>query len=189
MRAADPRNPTANAATAEDLRAAFRELHGRRLHGFALLLTLGNAPASARLTADAIDAGTTHVNELRHPERAAAWLRSRVARAARKVGRRGGADGRDRLAALAGCGVDEAVLAGLTALRFWERVALIAASVERLDERDVATIVGTGGRRLDRLLHRARQRYVAAHGPVSVDQWASGPVTDRIQAVASRAMQ
>lgn len=188
MRAVDPRNPTADAPTTEDLRSAFRELHGQRLHGFALLLTLGNAPASARLTAVAIDAGTAQVDELRHPERAAAWLRSRVARAARKLGR-GGTDGRDRLAALAGFGVDEAVLAGLAALHFWERVALIAASVERLDERDVATIVGTGGRKLDRLLHRARRRYVAAHGPVSIDQWASGPVTDRIHAVASRAMQ
>ncbi|MEO7295556.1 MAG: hypothetical protein ABIZ57_05395, partial [Candidatus Limnocylindria bacterium] len=158
------------------------------LHGFALLLTLGNAPASARLAAAAIEAGTAQVDELRHPERAAAWLRRRVARAARKVGR-GGANGGDRLAAVAGFGVDEAVLAGLAALRFWERVGLIASSVERLDERDVATIVGTGGRGLDRLLHRARRRYVAAHVAVSVDQWESGPVTDRIHAVASRAMQ
>src|SRR5262245_49203152 len=65
------------------LRDAFRELHGRRLHGFALLLTLGDRAEAARLASDALDAGVARVDELRHPERAAAWLRRRVVDRAR----------------------------------------------------------------------------------------------------------
>src|ERR687895_367576 len=59
----------------EVVRAAFRELHGRRLHGFALLLTLGDRERAASLASDALAAGQLRVDELRHPERAAAWLR------------------------------------------------------------------------------------------------------------------
>ena len=82
---ASPPDPSPN-STAEAMRAAFRELHGRRLHGFALLLTLGDRPSAARLASEALADGAMRVEELRHPERAAAWLRHRVVERAR-VGR------------------------------------------------------------------------------------------------------
>src|SRR6187431_2709085 len=84
------RSPNSNP---DVLRAAFRELHGRRLHGFALLLTLGDRPGAARLASEALAAGAMRVDELRHPERAAAWLRHRLVDRAR-VGRAAQADAR-----------------------------------------------------------------------------------------------
>src|ERR1041384_1046480 len=53
------------------LRAAFREAHGARLHGFALVVTLGDEQLAATLAVDALDAGVRHADALRHPERAA----------------------------------------------------------------------------------------------------------------------
>ena len=65
------------------MRDAFRELHGSRLHGFAQLLVLGDRHAAAKLASDALADGAARVDELRHPERAAAWLRRRVVERAR----------------------------------------------------------------------------------------------------------
>ena len=71
------------AESPEALGRAFRDVHGRHLHGFALLLLCGDAPTAAAVTVEALDAGAARVGRLRHPERAAAWLRSRVLQAAR----------------------------------------------------------------------------------------------------------
>jgi DNA-directed RNA polymerase specialized sigma24 family protein len=173
-----------------ELVRAFRELHGPRLHGFALLLTLGDRARAARVAGDALSAGTTRIAELRHPERAAAWLRHRVTRAVahdrQPVRHRPGGDA---VVALGPLGVDGAALAGLAVLSTRERSALIADSIERLDRRDVATIVGTEGPRLERLIRRARERYAAAvaaqraGGPAG-----TGPTATRIAALAAQAL-
>ncbi len=167
------------------VRAAFHDLHGRRLHGFALLLTLGDRPEAARRAADALAAGGRRVDELRHPERAAAWLRSQVVRAAprRSAGRRDP----DAASDLGDIGADPAVLRGLSALKHAERAALIAASIERLDRRDVAVVVGRDGRALDRLLKRARLRYLDA-APTDAHPVSDGPIAERIHAVARRTL-
>ena len=165
------------------LRDAFRELHGRRLHGFALLLTLGDRPAAARLATDALAAGAERVDELRHPERAAAWLRRRVVDRARVS--RGVAADPDVVLDL---GADEATVTALASLARLERAALIASTVERLDPRDVATIVGRDGSRLDRLLVRARQSFIRLHADVTTDEPPDGPVSAHVQALARRAM-
>jgi DNA-directed RNA polymerase specialized sigma24 family protein len=173
---------------AEVVRAAFRELHGRRLHGFALLLTLGDGPRAAQLAADALNAGLARVDELRHPERAAAWLRARVV--ASSLGLRP-TNGRpnDRFHTLAELGADRAVVSALAALAHLERAALIVSSLERLDRRDVATVVGRNGSGLDRLLTRARRRYAAAYATATPENRASaGPLTARLSAIAERAM-
>ena len=181
-RAPDPRNEPSDA-----LRAAFRELHGRRLHGFALLLTLGDRVGAAQLAAGALSAGAARLEELRHPERAAAWLRAHLVRAAHGMrfedARRG-----DRLHTLAELGVDQAMLAGLTALRQPERAALIASGIERLDRRDVARIVGRDGDRLDRLLEQARRRYAVAYAAAGKELPPAGPLTDRVHEVARVAL-
>lgn len=171
----------------EGMRAAFRDLHGRRLHGFALLLTLGDRSRAARLAADAMADGTAHIDELRHPERAAAWLRARVVRATRGMGRGGPRQG-DRLQALSAIDADAGLLAGLTALGLVERAALIASSVERLDRRDVATIVGKDGSALDTLLSRARLRYARRFATAAPEGVPAGPVTERVREVAAKAM-
>ena len=169
-------------STAEAMRAAFRELHGRRLHGFALLLTLGDRPVAARLASEALAAGALQVEELRHPERAAAWLRRRVVDRAR-VARGARVDA----PVLLDLGVDEPLVAAFVSLDRLERAALIASTVERLDRRDVASIVGREGSSLDRLLRRARGRLMRTYSDAATDP-PEGPIASRVQSLARRAM-
>jgi DNA-directed RNA polymerase specialized sigma24 family protein len=187
MLAADTPDPSAPVPSAELVDAAFRELHGSTLHGFALLVTLGDRRRAAILTADALRAAVEHLPNLRHPERAAAWLRRRVTRSARRDERRLAAD--DRLAALSDLAVTPAALAGLAALSPLERAGLVAIAIERLDRRDVATIVGRDGDRLDLLLRSARRRYLdgAAASPDGLGG-PPGPVGRRIVDIAARTL-
>lgn len=189
--AADPATPatTGTAAPPAALRTAFRELHGRRLHGFSLLLTLGDRPLAARLTAQALAAGSGRIDELRHPERAAAWLRAQVVGA---MPRRRHAPSPDHeRAALDPLGADPAVVDGLADLGVRQRAALITSDIERLDRRDVETVVGRTGAGLERLLTRARGRYVMAYAtmPLASDRDPeAGPLVRRIRAVAARTL-
>jgi hypothetical protein len=163
----------------EWVRAAFHELHGRSLHGFALLLTLGDLTHAARLTGEALGEGMARVDEMRHPERAAAWLRARVVRAAtrRRVANRA------TPSVLRGLGADAAVTAGLAALDVRERAALVAALVEHLDQRDVATIVGRDGERLGDLLRAARRRYLVGYLRVASEDPGGGPLADQLHEI------
>lgn len=188
---ASPQNPSENHATvsADLLGAAFRELHGPRLHGFALLLTLGDQSAAARLAADALAAGTSRATELSHPERAAAWLRQRVVREAGRRHRAETTRPDRRRADLEELGVDDAAFAGLSALDLRERAALVVTTVERLDRRDVATIIGLDGTRLERHLRRARRRAASAASSVHGERPAGdGPLMTRIRAIARRTL-
>lgn len=167
--------------------AAFRELHGRRLHGFALLLTLGDQALAARVSARALAAGAARGGELRHPERAAAWLRSQVvAGLPRRMREPSPAEERVALEPLA---VDRAVIDGLAALSVRERAALVASEIERLDPRDVEAVVGRSGRRFERLLGQARRRYIRAHSAAPLpDAMPDGPLATRVRDAAGRAL-
>ncbi len=180
-----------DARSADAMRNAFRELHGPRLHGFALLLTLGNQPLAARLAAEALAAGVGRVGELRHPVRGGAWLRAHVVRGSRALDRAHEVTASRAEVALAPMGVDPAVLAGLARVDRLGRAALIAGLVERFDRGDVATIVGRDGPRLDRLLRQARQAYATGHAPSVPDHDVPmrGPMVDRILDVTERALQ
>ena len=190
MQAHATRATTSPGGTPPDLlRAAFRELHGTRLHGFALLITLGDRARAARLADEALAASASHTADLRHPERAAAWLRRRVLRNADRVGRQSASRSlADRRLALEPLGVGAAELAGLASLSARERALLVADSVERLDARDVASIVGGDGARLDRLIRRTRLRYAAAAAEVEDELPGDGPTADRVRSVAARAL-
>lgn len=162
-------------------RAAFHELHGRSLHGFALLMMLGERDAAGRCAGEAIASGMSRLDELRHPERAAAWLRSDVLdRLPRPHG--------GRAADLEALGVSASVVAGLAALTRTQRAALVAADVERLGARDVATIAGRSGARLERLLVNARRRYLAAYRASSPPRTAGGTIADHVATTARRAL-
>jgi hypothetical protein len=187
MLATDSREPD-RAPPEEVVRAAFHDLHGRRLHGFALLLTLGDRRATSRLVGEALAAGVARAAQLRHPERAAAWLRARVVRGAGSVGVRRDRTGDDRVA-LEDLGADAPVVAGLAALDRRERAAIIGASIERLDRRDVATIVDREGASLERLMLRAHARYSAAHEAAATDEPPlDGPLAARLREIAWRAL-
>lgn len=174
-------------ASPEEVRSAFRDLHGPSLHGFALLLTLGDRRRALALTSTALAEADAHATALRHPERAAAWLRARLTAAA---GRRDSRiDAERRLEALWPLGVMNAGLAGLAALDVVERAALIGSEIERLDDRDVATVVGRTGDRFDALLRRARHRYLEGSAAASDgSSGLGGPLTDLVRAAAARAM-
>ena len=169
------------------IRVAFRELHGRRLYGFALLLTLGDRGWAARLAGNALAAAAARSNELRHPERAAAWLRAHVvASLPRRTRELQPAEARVALEPL---GVDHAVIEGLATLTIRERAALVAADVEHLDRRDVEAIVGRAGVALERLLVHARGRYLDAQAVAAAGtDRADGPLIARIHADARRAL-
>jgi DNA-directed RNA polymerase specialized sigma24 family protein len=138
-----------------DLAAAFRDLHRGRLLGFAFLYLLGDRLHAERVTDVSLAAGVRRLAELRHPGRAAAWLRRHVVRSIRARRRLspGGS------AALERHGIPPASRAGLAALDRFERAALIAHLVEGLDLRDVARIVNRNPRQLDVLLARATSKY------------------------------
>ena len=170
----------------DPLRAAFRDLHGRRLYGFALLVTLGDRRRAAAASATALGDGEKRVEELRHPERAAAWLRARVLCLLR--GRHNPAGAADRAAALQGLGVEEHVRVGLASLDMIDRAALVLADIERMDARDVATAIGRSGPAVERLLQRARLRFAASAASELPDDQLSSPTVDRIRATAARVM-
>lgn len=172
----------------EPIRTAFRELHGCRLHGFALLLTLGDRARAGALASEALAAGETRIERLRHPERAAAWLRERVTRRAARAGVGAGRRG-SGWASLTDLGAEAPIVAGLAVLDRLQRAAIIAADVEGLDSRDVAGIVGRDGGRLTRLLSAARRRYAAAHAGAMVGTPPEdGPLAQRLHEIAQRAM-
>lgn len=190
MAQASPR-PTTHGdsrSPAEVAREAFRELHGRRLHGFALLLTLGDRALAAGLTADALAAAAGRTPELRHPERAAAWLRAHVVHAMPR--RHQAPSPADEGAVLDPLGVDRAVATALAALKVPERAAVVAADVERLDPRDVETVTGRRGAALERLLADSRRRYIDAYAstPSVAAPGSDGLLVRRIRAVAARTM-
>lgn len=180
--------PRDRSAPDAPMQAVFRALHGRRLHGFALLLILGDRRLAARLSADALACADPHLAQLRHPERAAAWLRARVLR--RMPRRSPPPSPAEERAALELLGADAATVGGLAALGSRERAALIAADIERLDPRDVETIVARRGAALERLLVRARRRYVEAYAAAgtAAGAHAEGPLVRRVRSVAERTM-
>ena len=177
------------------LAAAFRDLHGPRLHGFALLVTLGDSRAAERAAGFALAAGAAQAAALRHPERAAAWLRARTLRGlAQRRMRRASPPVDTRLAALAPLGVSETVYDGLAGLSIQARAALIASAIERLDPIDIETILDAAPAATRHAIAEARRRYLRQATRTSAEEVDSSPdepmgeIASRVQEVASRAI-
>ncbi|HEY6608910.1 MAG TPA: hypothetical protein VI277_06930 [Candidatus Limnocylindria bacterium] len=183
MQATESRPLPAHPSEDAWMRAAFHELHGRSLHGFALLLLLGDQEQAAHLSGRALSMGLERVDELRHPERAAAWLRARLLQSALALR---SADLQPSPAALAGLEAGPAVSAGLGALKTRERAALIASTIEHLDPRDVAAVLGRDGSGLRHLVTKARRTYLAAYLGAGGEPTAAGPIAERLHDVAQR---
>ena len=162
----------ASAGAADPTAAAFSELHRRRLHAFALLLTLGDRDAAGRLTMDALAAGDAQRAELAHPERAAAWLRHHVFAevSRRRRGVLGGLLRRRRAprpAAVPELRASDGLLASLAALPLRDRAALILWDVEGFRELDIADALGCRRSAVEEIVRRARQRYGSAYVTVA----------------------
>ena len=175
---------------ADLLREAFDDIHGRRLHGFALLVALGDGERAEHAAGMALSAGEEQATALRHPERAAAWLRARVLSSLRA--RTIGSSPTDlaRRDNLAGLGVGGPAFDGLAALSPAERAALVASLIEGFEPIDVETILNLGPTATKRITARAREHYQLAATqaePPGIGT-ASGSLAHRVQQVAGRAL-
>lgn len=184
-------------AQADDPRLvqAFRDLHGRRLHGFALLVALGEPEPADRAAGEALAAGGQQAAAMRHPERAAAWLRARTLRALHQGLSRGTAlPASARRATLAELGVDGVVYDGLSALSLEGRAALVASAIERFEPIDTETILGASPSAARRVVALARTRYLqAVEGQAEAQAGMTaaqpeGELAKRVREVAARAM-
>jgi DNA-directed RNA polymerase specialized sigma24 family protein len=174
------------------VRAAFREVHGPGLYGFALLLMLGDRSHADPIAATTLAEGVARVSQLRHPERAAAWLRGRVVRAARRTLEGGRQSRTDRRAVLSQLGLSEPAIATLEGLSLDDRAAIVAWVVERFSPVDVAVILDRDLERTRRDLRTARRRYLAdaTHwlAGLSSDALPGGAITARVEEMAARAL-
>jgi hypothetical protein len=173
------------------VRAAFRDLHGARLHGFALLVTLGESERAERIAATALADGARRASSLRHPERAAAWLRARVLRLAPRRPHRASAGDAERRAALSRLGMGTACEVALSALSTIERAALVAIDTEGLAPLDLEVVLDRGAAASRRILARARRRYVAAFlaaRGTSDEPELRGPIANRVREAAQVAL-
>lgn len=175
-------------ADAELLRAAFRDVHGVRLHGFALILLLGDRSGAARLASETIAAVAEDAPRLRHPERAAAVLRADLLRRVHRH-RSPTELSEARRTALAHLGIDGATATALAQLGPDERAALVASQIERFGDDDVATILRTSPARARRAAVAARRRLIerVPAGHDSLDEL-HGPIAERVRDIATRAM-
>jgi DNA-directed RNA polymerase specialized sigma24 family protein len=172
---------------------AFRDLHGSRLHGFAILVTLGETRSAELAAGDALAAGAQRAAALRHPERAAAWLRARTLRGLRQgISRNASTPVAARREALANLGVDEAVFQGLAALGVEARAALVASAIEQFEPIDIESILGAGPAGTRRMIAEARDRYLRVVGDLPAGQpgaspdYPGGELATRVRGVAAR---
>ena len=177
---------------ADLLRAAFRDLHAARLHGFALLVTLGDRARAAQAAANTMATGSQRAAELRHPERAAAWLRRAVLKELRRTPSSRHLTPAERHAALLDVGAAEPAIAALEELTPERRAALVAGIVERFALTDVATILDTNLAGAQRAIQGAQRAYLsaAAHAMRQLPSSAAagGVLADRINRVATLAV-
>jgi hypothetical protein len=192
-----PPNARKIALQEELLHAAFRDVHAARLHGFALLVALGDREAAGRAASSALAAGLSRAHELRHPERAAAWLRAEVVRDLRRR-RLALADPATREGVLATLGATPAACRALGSLSLLERAAIVAEAVERLDPIDVETVIGKPHAAAHRILRSAREAYLRACLAASAgasdrlsersQPEAEGELARRVAAITSRVL-
>jgi DNA-directed RNA polymerase specialized sigma24 family protein len=179
------------------LQAAFRDLHGARLHGFCLLVALGDRAPAAAAASRALSAATHRLADLRHPERGAAWLRGIALRALSATGGRPREAEAVRRENLRGLGVTDAAFQALGSLSTRERAAFVASWIERFAVIDVEVILGADAAATRRIVDRARDRYLAVAESVLANEPAAanphdgappGELAGRIKAVADRAV-
>jgi DNA-directed RNA polymerase specialized sigma24 family protein len=162
----------------------FVALHADRLLGFAMIVTLGDATLAGRLSAEALGRGIERIYQLRHPVRAATWLRAAVTRAAE-----GPAWGHqrpteiERRDALRPLGVDPATFDALTSLEVRDRAAVVATAIEGFAAADVHEIVGSDAR-----VRNARRDFLTAYVAAAETRHtnpSSGDLAARVDAAAA----
>ncbi len=164
----------------------FVELHADRLFGFAMIVTLGDAALAGKLAAEALAKGIDRIEQLRHPVRAAAWLRGAVTRKAagrpawghRRPSRVPSAAMRSRRWAWTPATYD-----ALASLDVRGRAAVAATAVEGFSPADVFEIVGS-----DEEVRKARRDFLTAYLASSATRETAPPAGDlasRVKSVAA----
>ncbi|HKO32900.1 MAG TPA: hypothetical protein VJY85_04045 [Candidatus Limnocylindria bacterium] len=176
------------AEDAEQLQAASWGAHAARLHGFALLLTVGDEPRAAAAAIAALEAGALRA-ESQDSGQAAAWLRREVIGELRRTWPTPYLPPHERHAVLGRMGATDALISSLEGMSAERRAALVVASIEGMPMADVATTLDTDlgdayraveGARLDYLTTAAR---MTASGPAA----GKGPLAQRINEIRARA--
>jgi len=156
-------------------------------------VTLGDARLAERAAGFALAAGASQAAALRHPERAAAWLRARTLRTLKELGRfRHAAASDQRHAALDPLGVRDAVYRGLASIDLTARAALVASDIERFDPIDVETIIDAAPAPTRHVVAEARKRYLRLAGGSTGEEQVpfegpTGGLAARVHRVATRA--
>lgn len=172
-----------------ELHRAFWDTHAARLHGFALLLTTGDQARAASVAIAAMEAGAGRAAELRHPERAAGWLRHEVITELRRTWPTPRLTANERHEALRGIRVAEPVISALEGMTVERRAALVAGVIEGLDLADVATTLDTDLARASRAVEGARREYLASATRAGTENDSKpGPLAHRIREVTTRAI-
>lgn len=152
---------------------------------------MGDRAAAASAASHAMARAIPRLEALRHPERAAAWLRRTAVQALRAA--RPHEPEAARREALRALGVTEPAFDGLAAMGVRERAGFVADAVEGLDPIDIETILHSDAADVRRLVERARRQYLTAsaaslgRGPAHNDASADAPpggLTRRIEALA-----
>lgn len=161
----------------------FVELHGDRLLGFAMLVTLGDPSLAGQLTSEALGAGVARLEQLRHPVRAAAWLRGEVTNnAGRPAWGHRRPNETERRDVLRSMGVDPPTYDALASLNVRSRAAVVATAVEGFAVADVFEIVGS-----DERVRHARRDFLTAYLAASQSRdWSppKGELATRVRAAA-----
>jgi hypothetical protein len=168
-----PQDPRA----ASLFRAAFNDVHAASLHGFVLMLTVGDRAMADQVAATVMVSGMARAAELRHPERAAAWLRMRAYLAVRRGASLRSLSASSRRSALWQLGVVDWVTDALWQLPLEQRAVLVADVVEGFDLRDAAWIIGRSPERTRAIEREARRRYLDA-ATMGMGLTAAIPVVD-----------
>jgi DNA-directed RNA polymerase specialized sigma24 family protein len=179
------------AADADELQGAFTDAHAARLHGFALLLTVGDGPRAAAAAIAALEEAGERAVDMQHPEQAAAWLRRQVISELRRTWPTPHLPPEERRAALGRMGVAEPLISSLEDMSVERRAALVAGTIEGLAMADVAIALDTDlggayvaveGARRDYLTAAAR---VAVPGPTATP----GALAQRIGEIRARTVE
>ena len=178
------------AVDAEQLQVAFWDAPAARLHGFALLLTVGDEPRAAAAARAALEAGDEHAAEMQPPEQAAVWLRRQLISELRKTWPTPYLPPQERRAALGRMGVVEPLISSLEGMSAEGRAALIASTIEGMGMADVATTLDTDLGGAYRAVEGARRDYLTAAARMAAGRPAAtpGPLAHRIGEIRAGAI-
>ena len=177
------------AEDAEQLQAASWDAHAARLHGFALLLTVGDQPRAASAAIAALEAGAERAAS-QDSDQAAAWLRREVIGELRRTWPTPQLQPEERHAVLHRMGVADPLISSLEGMSAERRAALVVSTIEGMAMADVANTLDTDLGDAYRVVEAARLDYLTTTLQVTAPGRTEtpGPLARRISEIQARAI-